>query len=105
MIQETAPLDAMLLVHTAMAGSAERVEQEADRLEEGSSLQPFRAVFNEWATALMYLSEREDDLFGDHHSHSATPEDDAEAAMFVANSDEHSEMDEKFQNVMDVLNV
>jgi hypothetical protein len=53
----------------------------------------------------MYLSEREDDLFGDHHSHSATPEDDAEAAMFVANSDEHREMDEKFQNVMDVLNV
>lgn len=95
----------MLLVHTAMAGSAEKVEREANRLEEGSSLQRFRAAFNEWATALMYLSEREDDLFGDHHSHSATPEDDAEVAMFVANSDEHSEMDEKFQNVMDVLNV
>jgi hypothetical protein len=105
MIQETAPLDAMLLVHTAMAGSAEKVEQEADRLEEGSSLQPFRAAFNEWATALMYLSEREDELFGDHHSHAATPEDDVQAAMLAANSDEHREMDEKFQSVMDVLNV
>ena len=104
MIQETAPLDAMLLVHTAMAGSAEKVEREADRLEEGSSLQPFRAAFNEWATALMYLSEREDELFGDHHSHAATPEDDSQAAMLAANSDEHREMDEKFQDVMDVLN-
>ena len=105
MIQETAPLDAMLLVHTAMAGSAEKVEREADRLEEGSSLQPFRAAFNEWATALMYLSEREDELFVDHHSHAATPEDDSQAAILAANSDEHREMDEKFQNVMDVLNV
>jgi hypothetical protein len=105
MIQKTAPLDAMLLVHTAMAGSAERVEQEADRLEEGSSLQPFRAAFNEWATALMYLSEREDELFGEHHFHAAAPEDDAQTAMLATNSDEHREMDEKFQKVMDVLNV
>jgi len=105
MIQETAPLDAMLLVHTAMTSSAEKVEQEADRLEDGSSLQPFRAAFNEWATALMYLSEREDELFGYHHSHAAAPEEDAQAAMLAANSDEHREMDEKFQNVMDVLNV
>jgi hypothetical protein len=88
-----------------MAGSAEKVEREADRLEEGSSLQPFRAAFNEWATALMYLSEREDELFVDHHSHAATPEDDSQAAILAANSDEHREMDEKFQNVMDVLNV
>ncbi len=109
MSQESAPIDVMRLVHAAMAGSAERVEQEADRLEEGSSLQPFRSAFNEWATAFMYLAEREDDLFsshaGDHDSHDATPEDGAQMAMLAANKDEHREMDEKFQAVMDVLNV
>jgi hypothetical protein len=109
MILSTAPIDAMLLVHTAMAGSAERVEQEADRLQEGSSLQPFRAAFDEWATAFMYLAEREDELFsdhaGNHQAHAATPEDGMQTAMLAANKDDHREMDERFQDVMDVLNV
>ena len=109
MNQETAPIDVMLLVHTAMAGSAERAEREADQLQEGSSLQPFRAAFNEWAAAFMYLSEREDELFsghaGDHRANSATSEDGAQESMLAANKDEHREMDEKFQDVMEVLNV
>jgi hypothetical protein len=98
----------MLLVHKAMAGGAERVEREADQLDEGSSLQPFRAAFNERAAAFMYLAEREDELFsGDAagHADTATPEDGARAAMLAANKDEHCEMDEKFQGVMGVLNV
>lgn len=108
MNQETAPIDVMLLVQAAMAGIAERVEREADQLEEGSSLQPFRAAFNEWAAAFMYLAEREDELFSGHaagRADTATPEDGAQAAMLAANKDEHREMDEKFQDVMEVLNV
>ena len=108
MNQETAPIDVMLLVHTAMAGSAERVEREADQLQEGSSIHPFRAAFNEWAAAFMYLSEREDDLFSGHagnRAEAATTEDGEQAAVLAANKDEHREMDEKFQDVMEVLNV
>ncbi len=108
MNQETTPIEVMLLVHAAMAGSAEKVEREADQLEEGSSLQPFRAAFNEWAAAFMYLAEREDELFSGHgvnHAAAAIPEAGAQAAMLAANKDEHSEMDEKFQDVMEVLNV
>ena len=108
MNQEAAPIDVMLLVHAAMAGSAEKVEREADQLEEGSSLQPFRAAFNEWAAAFMYLAEREDELFSGHgedHVEAVTPGDGARAAMLAANKDEHREMDEKFQDVMEVLNV
>ena len=106
---ETASINVMLLVHAAMAGCAKRAEQEAERLQKNSSLQPFRTAFNEWVTAIIYLFEREDELFpghsGDHRPDAIFHRDEAKTRIFAVNREERRELYEKLQGVLDVLNV
>lgn len=54
------PIDVMFLIHKALSAEALRVEKLIEQLEPGGSLQPFRAAFNLWASALMYHADVED---------------------------------------------
>ena len=53
------PIDAMFLIHKALRGEADRTVEQARRLEDGCSLQPFKLAFTAWATAIMYHAEKE----------------------------------------------
>ena len=53
------PIDAMFLIHKALRGEADRTVEQARRLEDGTSLQPFKLAFTAWATAIMYHAEKE----------------------------------------------
>ena len=54
------PIDVMYLIHEALSAEAASVQELIEHVELGSSLQPFRAAFNFWATALMYHADIED---------------------------------------------
>ena len=54
------PIDVMFLIHEALSVEAASVQKLIENMELGSSLQPFRAAFNFWATALMYHADIED---------------------------------------------
>jgi hypothetical protein len=54
------PIDVMYLIHEALTVEAASVQKLIENMELGSSLQPFRAAFNFWATALMYHADIED---------------------------------------------
>ena len=49
----------MFLIHKALRGEADRTVEQARRLEDGCSLQPFKLAFTAWATAIMYHAEKE----------------------------------------------
>ena len=55
------PIDSMYLIHKALKSEAAAVEEMARLLEEGDSLQPVRAVFNFWDTALAFHAQQEDE--------------------------------------------
>ena len=54
------PIDVMYLIHEALSAEAASAQKLIENMELGSSLQPFRAAFNFWATALMYHADIED---------------------------------------------
>ncbi len=54
------PIDVMYLIHKALRAQAARVEETVRRFEIGSSLQPIRACFNVWASALAFHAQQED---------------------------------------------
>lgn len=57
----TCPIDSMYLIHKALKSDAARVEEMVRLLEERDSLQPVRAAFNFWATALAFHAQQEDE--------------------------------------------
>ena len=54
------PIDALYLIHKALRTEAHRAQSLVEQLDTGGSLQPFKLVFNAWATALVYHAELED---------------------------------------------
>ena len=55
------PIDSMYLIHKALKSEAARVEEMVRLLEDGDSLQPVRAAFNLWASALAFHAQQEDE--------------------------------------------
>ena len=64
MAQETVrlecPIDAMLLIHNALRAQAAKVEELVRCFQTGDSLQMVRLDFVNWAAALMFHAEQED---------------------------------------------
>jgi hemerythrin-like domain-containing protein len=58
--QLESPIDAMSVIHHALRAEAAQVERIASRLQEGSTLQPFRDAFYRWIMALAYHADTED---------------------------------------------
>jgi hypothetical protein len=54
------PIDVMYLIHRALKAEARLLEEMVQRFRIGESLQPFRAVFNLWASALIFHADQED---------------------------------------------
>ncbi len=54
------PIDAMYLIRKPLWAQAARVEETVRRFEIGCSLQPIRAGFNIWASALAFHAQQED---------------------------------------------
>ena len=54
------PIQIMSLIHRALSAEAVRVQKIIEDYKEGDSLQTFRAAFNFWATALMFHADTED---------------------------------------------
>ena len=127
------PIDVMYLLHRALSAEAAWVQREIERFEPGGSLQPFRAVFNTWATALMYHADIEDqymtapltdfqpardneaehlelaglmDDLSEYTSKGDTHklEERVSSAIIALHEQQHSELMERLEDVMDVLN-
>ncbi len=127
------PIDGMYLIHKALRVEAARVEEMVRTLKEGDSLQPIIGAFNLWAAALAFHAEREDanmtahmpdfppardnesehlelgsllaDLGalmekGDHRSMKTCVKD----AMVALQEEQHSQLVERLEEVMEVLN-
>lgn len=60
------PIDSMFLIHKALKSEAAQVEEMVRLLEEGDSLQPVRAAFNLWASALAFHAQQEDEHMTGH---------------------------------------
>ncbi len=122
------PIDVMCLIHRAMAAYAATVEREATRIEVRGSLQPFRSAFNEWASALLHLSEVEVELLTtslrrclpggelgeqiERQMRAVAPsgtdeegqaEQQVMKTMAAYSEEEHRELVEKLQDVLEVL--
>ena len=106
------PIDAMYLIHKALRAQAARVEDIADGLNEGDSLQSFRLAFNSWATALVFHSEREDEYITvpftaaappGHDGHRQTS-DAAITALVGVEEALHRELVDSVQEVFSMLN-
>ncbi len=127
------PIDVMYLIHKALSAQAARVEETVRRFEIGSSLQPIRAGFNIWASALAFHAQQEDkymtaplsdfqparDNETDHAALAAmlgdlnilVDKDDTRGlservkeAMVALNERQHGELVEKLEDVIEVLN-
>ena len=89
------PIDVMYLLHTALRNEAAEFEESIRRFEIGDSLQHIRQDFIKWAAALMFHAEQEDQymtrLLAD-----CIPARDGER--------EHAELNEKLEDVVEVLN-
>ena len=127
------PIDVMYLLHRALSAEAARAQREIERLETGGSLQPFRAAFNFWAAALMYHADVEDEYMtapltdfqpardneAEHLELAGLMDDLSEymskrdthkleervsSAIIALHDQQHTELMEKLEDVMDVLN-
>lgn len=107
------PIDVLYLIHKAMRAKASRVEKLAGQLAIGNSLQPFRIVFNSWASFASYHSEQEDiymtPALTNPQQLCASKADQAEVwkdlADLAALEDElHRELLEQAEEVLKVLN-
>ncbi len=99
MIEETtrleSPVEVMYLIHKALRAEAARVEKMVGQLETGESLQPFRAAFNLWASALGYHAEKED-------KHMTVPLTDPPQAR--ENEEAHRALERRIEDVLACLN-
>ena len=77
------PIDVMYLLHKALSAEAARVQKTIEEFKTGDSLQTFRAVFNNWATVLMYHADVED-------RYMTAPLTDSQAAR--VNEEEHADL-------------
>ncbi len=104
-IQIDSPIDALRLIHKAMLSHAARVEKEAQEIEIGGSLQSFRSAFNDWASALLYLSDVEElfILAPLAENESDGFENKVKGMMATGAEDEHVELIEMLQSVLVVL--
>ncbi len=127
------PIDVMYLIHKALRAQAARVEETVRRFEIGCSLQPIRAGFNIWASALAFHAQQEDKYMtaplvdskparDNEAEHAALGEmlgelsalvdqddtrglsDRVKEAMVALNERQHAELVEKLEDVMEVLN-
>ena len=131
--QLDSPIDVMYLIHKALSGEATRVQRVVEEMEEGDGLQRFRTEFNSWATALMYHADMEDQYMttpltdfqparvneaehaelGDlidgltsyvRNGNNRRLEERVKAAVVAIHQQQHSELMEKLEDVLDVLN-
>ena len=56
------PIDAMYLIHKALRAEAKEAEGMVYEMDMGESLQSFRAIFNEWASVLVFHALIEDEF-------------------------------------------
>ncbi len=107
------PIDVLYLIHKAMRAKARQVEKLASNLPIGNSLQPFRTVFNSWATFALFHSEQEDLYMTlaltSHQQLCASKADQVDAwkdlAQLAALEDElHRDLLEQMDEVLKVLN-
>lgn len=127
------PIDGMYLIHKALRVEAARVEEMVRTFNEGASLQPMIGAFNLWASALAFHAQQEDDHMtarmpgfppardnesehrelgsllgnlgalmerGDHRSMKTCVKD----AMVALQEEQHGELVERLEEVMEVLN-
>ena len=119
--QLSSPIDVMYLVHKSLRAEADRVEHAAEQIEMFGTLQPFKTAFYAWASALCYLSEKEDALIskrlvrGNHNNsdtNSPVPSPGTGESfthkvrriMATNNEDEHQELNDRLEDVLTVLN-
>ena len=127
------PIQIMAMIHKALSAEAARVQQIIEDFQEGDSLQNFRAAFNFWATALMYHADVEDRHMTlpltdfepartneAEHAQLGELADDmvqylddrneqglerrVKAAAIALHEEQHEELLEKLEDVLDVLN-
>jgi hypothetical protein len=127
------PIDAMYLIHKALQTEAARVEEMVRTLNGGDSLQTVRSAFNLWAAALVFHAQQEDaymtgpmpdfqaartnesehaelaDLLGDLTAFVAADQqrglaDRVKEAMAALHEEQHTQLIEKLEDVMLVLN-
>ena len=127
------PIDVMYLIHKALEAQAAGVEETVRKFEIGSSLQPIRAGFNIWASALAFHAQQEDlymtaplsdfqpardneaehAALGEMLGNLNTPADkddvrglseQVKEAMVALNERQHADLVEKLEDVMEVLN-
>jgi hypothetical protein len=131
--EPSAPIQVMGLIHKALSAEAGRVQRIIEDYQEGDSLQNFRAAFNFWATALMYHADIEDRYMtlpltdfepartneSEHAQLGGLADGLAEylnerdeqvlehhvkAAAIALHEEQHHELLEKLEDVLDVLN-
>ena len=127
------PIDAMFLIHKALSTEARQVEEMVRRFQEGDSLQAIRMAFNLWAAALIFHAEREDQYmtapmpdFPPARDNEAEHVDlgkmldnlegflaqdnkrglsvRVKSALLALHEEQHNELIERLQDVMEVLN-
>lgn len=127
------PIDAMFLIHKALQTEAARVEEMVRTLNGGDSLQTVRSAFNLWAAALVFHAQQEDvymtgsmpdfqaaranesehaalaNLLGDLAALVSANDqrglaDRVKEAMAALHEEQHTQLIEKLEDVMLVLN-
>ena len=88
-------VDVMYAVHQALRAQGERMRRMAVRLPLGGSLQPFKAAFSSWASALEYHAEKEDSLMTGPLADSAPARE---------NEQSHRRLEERMEDVLACLN-
>jgi len=128
------PVDAMHLIHRAFSDEAARVQQIIEDLETDASLQAFRLAFNFWASALMLHADVEDEFMTAPMADSQPARDNetehadiaakvqglegylkrgdltsleasVKEAVLALHEEQHSELMERLEDVLSVLNV
>lgn len=126
------PIEVMYLIHKALQAEAARVEEMVRSFELGDSLQNIRGAFNFWATALVFHAEQEDkymtapmtdcqpardneaehaelgNILGDlngflDRSDKEGLEDRVKEAMVALHDEQHTELMQRLEDVMEVL--
>ena len=88
-------VDVMFAIHEALRAQGERIRRMAVRLPLDGSLQPFKAAFSSWASALEYHAEKEDSLMTGPLADSAPARE---------NELSHRRLEERMEDVLTCLN-
>ena len=127
------PIDVMYLIHKALTAEAEKVQRMIEEFDLDGSRMTFRPVFNRWATTLMYHADIEDQYMTapltdfqparDNEAEHAElgrlgeelaayldkretegMEEHVKAAVIALHEQQHVELLEKLQDVLDMFN-